>query len=498
MKIKVVREDITKIKYDLIIVNIFEGVKIPGGATGAIDKFLNGLITELIANGEISGKIESFSIIHTQGKIPSKRVAIIGLGKKEEFDTDTIRKVGATVVKAAKSIKAKNVATILHGGGIGGIKIRDAGQALVEGAISKNYSFREFITVNDDSFQIENLIIVENDINKIELIKKASHFGETIANAVNKIRNLVNSPSNYATPALLAQRAQQISTKLNLNLNVIGLNEAKKLGMGAFYAVAKGSKEPAKIVIMSYKSTVKSKETIALIGKGITFDSGGISLKPSRKLEEMKNDMAGAATIIESMDVIAQFKPNVNVMAVCPLTENMPSGEAQKPGDIIKSLSGKTIEVISTDAEGRLILADAITYAKQKGATKIVDIATLTGGCVTALGDVAAGVMGNDDKFSDSLIKHSRKCGEKMWVLPMFNEYEDYLKSDIADIKNCMDNGKASPITGAIFLKKFVEDIPWIHIDIAGTAYLNSDRGYNVKGATGFGLKTIVSYVCDL
>lgn len=266
--------------------------------------------------------------------------------------------------------------------------------------------------------------------------------------------------------------------------------------MEAIYAIAKGSKEPAKVVVLQTKDQrPKTKDVIALIGKGITFDSGGISLKPSKKLWEMKTDMAGAAAVLEAMKAISLLGIKKNVIAVIPLTENMPDGGALKPGDVVGSLSGKTVEIISTDAEGRMILADAITYAKKLGAAQIVDVATLTGGCVVALGDVASGIMGNDEKLVSRLINSSEKTGEKMWKLPLYKEYKEYLKSEIADIKNSADNGKASPSTGGIFLQLFVEDTPWAHIDIAGTAFLDKGRGYLSEGATGVPVRTLVEFL---
>jgi leucyl aminopeptidase len=281
---------------------------------------------------------------------------------------------------------------------------------------------------------------------------------------------------------------------MKLEYQVMGREEIKKKGMDALYNVSKGSDEEPKMIVMKYNGG--GSVTYGLIGKGITFDSGGISLKPSSKLAEMKTDMAGAAAVIEVMRVLSKLKLKVNVIAVIPATENMPGGHAYKPGDIISSLSGKTIEIISTDAEGRLILADAITYAKELGAQKLIDIATLTGGVRVALGDAASGIMGNDQKLVDKLIQSSKATGEKLWQLPLYEEYKNYLKSDNADLLNCTESGgKASTSVGGIFLQRFAGDTPWAHIDIGGTAYLEKGIGYLASGATGYGVRLLAHFL---
>jgi leucyl aminopeptidase len=284
----------------------------------------------------------------------------------------------------------------------------------------------------------------------------------------------------------------KMAKEMKLECEVMGRDEITKKGMSALCAVARGSKQEPVVITIKYNGGGKG--TFGLVGKGITFDSGGISLKPPSKMSEMKTDMAGAATVIETMRIIAKLKVKANVIAVIPCTENMPGGNSYKPGDVIGSLSGKTIEIISTDAEGRLIIADAITYAKQLGADQLIDIATLTGGCIVALGDAAAGVMGNNDALIEKLLKASKATGEKIWRLPLYEEYMEYLKSDIADMKNSTETGgKASSSVGGMFIQKFSGDTPWAHLDIAGTAFLDKDKGYISKGATGFGLRLLVS-----
>lgn len=498
MKIKLECASIADIKCDCLIVNEFEGVKHPGGATGAVDKALGGEISKLLASGEINGKIGSTNVVHTLCKIPANEVICVGLGKSADFDLDKVRIVSNAAIKAAKRSHAKRVATIIHGAGIGGLDPKQAIQAVVEGSLLGDYKFKGFKTEkDDDNSSVEELVIVDYDPQKIKKIEPGVELAQVIIEATNKARDLVNSPSNKITPTYLANYAKELAKELKLECQVMGREEIGKKGMDALYQVAKGSKEEPKLIVLKYNGG--GSEVYGVIGKGITFDSGGISIKPSSKLAEMRTDMAGAAAVIEMVRVVAKLKLKVNVIAVIPATENMPGGNAYKPGDIIGSLSGKTIEVISTDAEGRLIIADAITYAKELGAKKLIDIATLTGGCRVALGEAAAGIMGNDQGLIDQLIASSKATGEKLWQLPLYEEYKEYLKSDDADMKNCTESGgKASPSVGGIFIQNFAGDTPWAHIDIGGTAYIEKGIGYLGQGATGYGVRLLSNFFSSL
>jgi leucyl aminopeptidase len=481
---------VTQVKCDLLAVNLFEGVKVPGGATAAVDKKLAGAITKLIKKGEISGKLGEVNLIHTQGKLPATQVLVVGLGKSEDFDFERVRIAAGAAMAEAKRIKAKSVATIVHGAGIGGLKLPEVAQALVEGSLLGAYHYKGYATKKDDAdFQSAELIVVEAAREKIKLIEQGVKVGEIVSQSVNNARDLVNGPANYITPTYIAEAAKKVP---GVVVQVLSLAQAKKMGMEAYYAVAKGTKEPAKFIIMQYG---KGKPEIALVGKGITFDSGGVSLKPSRDMWKMREDMAGAAAVLETMRAIAKLKVRKNVIGIMPCTENMLDGDAQKPGDVVGSLAGKTIEIISTDAEGRMIVADGITYVKNLGVKKIIDVATLTGACVVALGDVASGIMGNDQELVEGLIAAGKKAGEKIWQLPLFEEYKDYAKSEIADTKNCTDLGKASTSIGGLFLQLFAEDTPWAHVDIAGTAYLDKGRRYLSAGATGVMVRTLINYL---
>lgn len=492
MKIDIAKAWATKIKCDLLVINYFEGVKELSGAAKAVDQALRGLIKKLIRSGELRGKRGRFVSIHTYDRIPAKKVLIVGLGEREKFDLDVVRHVSAVAIKVAKADRCRHVASVVHGGGMGGLKIEDAAQALIEGTILGSYKFSGYAQEKEKEFKVEKFTVIESDKNKIKGLQKGMKIGEILSWSQNRVRDLVNAPANFAAPHHLAKYARNTAKKTKKLKCVV--YDPRKLGMHALWSVAKGSEEPPRLVVLKYKGSPKAKVT-ALIGKGVTFDSGGISLKPSRKLWEMKIDMAGAAAVMEIMRAAAELKLKKNLLAVIPLTENMPSGRALKPGDVVSSLSGKKIEVISTDAEGRMILADAITYARRMGAAKIIDMATLTGGCITALGDVASAYMGNDEEMLEKIKLSSLRSGEKFWQLPLYEEYNEYLKSKLADFKNCTEGRGASPSIGGIFLLKFVGKTPWVHLDIAGTAYLSKARNYLQEGATGIPLRTVLEWL---
>lgn len=493
MKIRVEKASLVDFKCDLLVVNEFAGVKQPGGATGAADKALGGLITKLIAEGSAEGKLGQTTLIHCHPGLKAGKVLVVGLGQREKFDLEAVRTAAAAAIKQAKKIKAKTVATIVHGAGLGGLEPEAAAKAVVEGSVLGVYKFSGYAKEKETpDFAVDELVIIDSDAKKIKDFSAGAKLGLIIAEAENHARDLVNEPANKMTPTAFARLSERIARINGLKFTSL---DPKKAGLGALWAVAKGSNEPPRLVALEYRGNPKSKDKIALIGKGITFDSGGISLKPSKSMEEMKSDMAGAAAVLGVMSLLSDLKPKKNVIGVIPLTENMPSGHATKPGDVVGSLSGFTIEVTNTDAEGRMILADAITYAKGRGATEIIDVATLTGGCITALGDAATGLMGNDQKLLDKLIAIGARCGQRMWQLPLYDEYKKALKSNVADLKNTSGTGKASPSSGAAFLSKFVGDTPWAHLDIAGTAFLDKARGYLPEGATGVPVRALIEFL---
>lgn len=497
MEIKAIAGDITKFKADAVIVNLFEGVRWPGGATGAVDKALDGAISKLITAGEIKGKLNEVSILHTYGKIASDRVLVVGLGKADEFELDKVRQVSATAAKSLRKIGAKHIATIVHGAGIAGLDVEKAAQAVAEGTMLGLYTFQKYKTSESEFAEVELLSVVEKEETKLKQIKKGIEFGSIVAGAENFCRDLVNEPPNKLTPAALAKSAEEVAKKCNLEFKVFDKKEMEKLGMGALLAVAQGSANEPRLVVMRYWGAREKKKNDfqpALIGKGLTFDSGGISLKPTEKMEDMKADMSGAAAVISTIRAIAELKLKLNVTAIIPAVENLPSGTAYRPGDILRAMNGKTIEVVSTDAEGRLVLADAICYARQLNLSPIIDVATLTGSCAIALGPVCTGLFSNDQRLADKMIKAGLETGQKMWQLPLYPEYEELIKSDIADIKN--SGGKVGgAITAAKFLEFFIEDTPWIHLDIASTYLEEKEQPYIPKGPTGVPVRALVNFL---
>lgn len=470
MIIKVESRSIGKVACDVLIVGVYEDKEKP--------------LHDYLQHEKFKAQKGDASLINTQGGIPAVRICFVGLGKSKEINRDTVRNACAMGAKKAICAKAKNIAVYMD-------TPEDMSQAAAEGIVLGSYKFQGFHKKIEEEHKLVTAAIIVSSQGKVKAAQEAVKFGNIIATAENRVRDLTNCPSNVTTPEYLAAYAKQIAKETKVTCKIL---DPEKENMECIMAVAKGSDILPKVVVLSYKGSSK-KELTALVGKGVTFDSGGISLKPSAQMWEMKGDMAGAAAVIEAMRVIAKLGIPKNIVAVIPLTENMPSGHALKPGDVIGSLDGTTVEIISTDAEGRLILADAITYAKKLGAARIFDCATLTGGCVTALGDVASGLMGNDEKMIDEVLEAAEKSGEKAWHLPLYEEYKDYLKSSVADIKNCMDRGKASPSTGGTFLHKFVGDTPWVHLDIAGTAYLSKARPPYAEGATGVPLRTMIEWL---
>ncbi|MBU18103.1 MAG: leucyl aminopeptidase [Chloroflexi bacterium] len=499
LKIDVQSADIIGIDTPALVVNLFRGVKKPGGATGAVDKALGGVITQLIEDGEIKGNTGETTLIHTLGKIKPSRVLVAGLGTQDKFDVQVVRRVSAEVVRFLRRKGISSAATIAHGAGIGGLDPQLSGQAIAEGAHLGLYKFGTYLTKNSDSTnEFEHLTVVESDKTRAKAIDAGIQLGSTVAKASITARNMVNEPANHMTPSRMAEAAQKVASDQGLKIEIMENAQIKNMGMGAFMGVAQGTDEPAKLIVLRYDGDPESPENnLGLIGKGITFDTGGISLKPPGGMEAMKGDMAGGASVIAAMEIIGQTKPKINVLAVIAATENMPGASAQRPGDVVRAMNGKTIEVINTDAEGRLVLADALCYAREQGITRLVDVATLTGAMVTTLGKACTGVMGNDGQLVQQTIDAGKKTGEKFWELPMFDEYKDLIKSDVADMKNS-GGRQAGSISAALLLAEFVDGAAWVHLDIAGTSTSDKAAGYLVKGATGVPVRTLAQLATDL
>jgi leucyl aminopeptidase len=492
MDIKAATGNILKIKADAIVVYHYEGVKHPEGEAAAADKALDGAITQLIKKGDIKGKLNEVTLIHSLGRLPAGRIIVVGLGKKRKLDTNKIRGAVGETCRYLRGKGITSVAGTVPWAGINGIGTDDAVQSITEGAILGLYTFKRHITKKESQRgEIKTFTIVGRGKRRLESVIEK---GKILAEAANWARDMVNEPSNFMTPNDMAGAARQLAEKYGLEIEVFEKEKIQELGMGGLLGVSQGSQQPPRFIVLSYKGNASGKIDLVLAGKGVTFDSGGISIKPSNGMEEMKGDMAGGASVMAALMAVARLKPKINVTALVPATENLPSGTAMKPGDIITAMNSKTIEVLNTDAEGRLILADALCYAKKIGAKAIIDVATLTGACQIALGRVCTGAFTNNQTFLNKVIAVGNASGEPAWQLPMYEEYREQLKSDYADIKN-IGNRYGGAITAAKFLEEFVGGTPWVHLDIAPTSDTDKDKGYQVKGATGVPVRTLVNLV---
>jgi leucyl aminopeptidase len=490
MEIKVATGDITGIKTGAIVVTHFEGAKYPAGVAAAVDKVLDGAISNLIKQGDIKGKLNEITLLHRPVKLPASRVVVLGLGKKQELNLNKVRGAVGEVCRYLRGKGVTTLASVILGDKINKIKSDAAVQAMTEGALLGLYTFRRYITKQENDFgEIKEFTIVGQEKRPLE---KAVAKGKIIAEAANYARDMVNEPGSYMTPTRMAENARQLAKKYGLRVEIFDKDKMKELGMGGLLGVSQGSQQPPKFIILKYQGRQSKAVDLALVGKGITFDSGGLSLKSTENMDEMKDDMSGGASVMAVLLALAQLKPAINVTALIPAAENMPSGAALKPGDVITAMNGKTIEVLNTDAEGRLILADALSYASKLGAKAIIDVATLTGACQVALGKITTGAFTNNQPLLDKVIAASQEVGEYTWQLPMFDEYKEFIKSDIADMKNT-GNRYGGAITAAKFLEEFVDKTPWVHLDLTGPV-TDKEKGCLVKGATGAPVRTLISF----
>jgi len=500
VKVLVVNRSITEVRADAVIVNLFEGITLPGGAAGAMDGVTGGAISEAIRAGEFKGKLGDTLVLRCPGTDAGK-VIVAGLGPAAGFGYEAARRAAGSAIRQAAKMSAGTVATIVHGAGLGGLDPEMCARATVEGTLLGAYRYTGFkARPREQERRPEELLIAELDASKVQSIERGVQTGVVMAEAANSARDLVNCPANKMTPSVMAGFAEAMARDEGLECRVLERRDMEQLGMGALLGVAQGSAEPPKMIVLRYDGgpgVGSDKPDLALCGKGLTFDSGGISLKNREGMEAMKDDMAGGAAVIAAMKAIARLKPEVNVLGIVPCTENLPSGTALKPGDVISAMNGKTIEIISTDAEGRLILADAVAYAQSLGAPRIVDVATLTGACVTALGDVYSGIVSNSDELTAKLLGAAAITGERFWRFPAAQEYEEKYKSDVADLKNAGDRG-AGAITGGLIIGEFCKGAEWAHLDIAGTAFTSSDKHYQPKGATGVAARTMAQLAVDM
>lgn len=494
MDIRVEKGKAEKYPCELLLLFSFESPEPLEGPVQKVDEEWMGFISNLIKQGDFKGELFQRQLLYTQGALPAKRVLLTGLGKRGEFDLEKWR--GASS-KAGQFIRDAGIKQFVFPvKKIDGFPEEELAESFVTGFLLGTYQFNAFKTLERKKIkEIDGVILLGEIAEEMTGIQEGLRKGKIISESVNLARDLANAPSNQVTPAALAEKAKEIAKDRIIEVQVLEVSDAEALGMGAFVAVAKGSQEPGKFIVLEYNKG-KGLDTIALVGKGITFDSGGISIKPAEKMEQMKADMSGAAAVLATLEAISKLRIPLHVVGIIPATENLPSGKAYKPGDVLKTLSGQTVEVISTDAEGRLTLSDALTYSLRFQPKAIIDLATLTGACVIALGDYVTGLFGNDESLLKRIEGASEKSGEKVWRLPLWDEYFEYLKSDVADFKNVGTRAAGATI-GAIFLSKFVEKMPWVHLDIAGPAFIEKERPYVPKGGTGVGVRLLVQMLQD-
>ena len=443
---------------------------------------------DLLASGEVAGKPFETNLLHKPAGLRAKRLLLISGGSAKKFYSYDLRRAAGTAVRTLKSRGIRSFAFVAPPA----IAAAEAVRAIVEGAHVGNFDPDYYRSDRKDQ-KIDGLTVIAGG-DKTQL-ENAAAEAQVVGESQNFTRDLVNEPSNRMTPTILAERAKKMCAEVGLQCEVYGADKIKEMKMGAFWSVAQGSDEPPALIVMKYEPAgAPEKPVLGLVGKGITFDTGGISIKPADGMEKMKYDMAGGATMIGAMRAIALLKPKVKVIGIVCATENMPSGHAQKPGDVQIAMSGKSIEIINTDAEGRLVLADGLYYARQLGCTHLVDAATLTGAVVVALGYANAGIFANDDDVYNRFHTANAKAGEKMWRMPLDDEYKEQIRSSIADIVN--SGGRwGGAVTAAMFLKEFAEDTPWIHLDIAGTAWMEDQKPWIAKGPSGIALRSLVEFV---
>lgn len=493
MNIVVEKGKANEISTEAIVLTVFQDDKLQSKMFTQVDQMTRGLISEVIKDGDFEGKHSQVFLLYTPAVLPAKRVLLLGLGKRKDIDLEKIRQAFSRAMQYLRSAKVKEAVTMVD------INLRGAGKkaiarAIAEGALLGLYQFTPYKTVGLEEIKKMDKLTVFAEDRDYSLIRAGVNDALVIVNAVYFVRDMVSAPSNEMTPSVLAKKAMEIARRKKVTCKVMDRTQMKRLGMNALLGVSAGSNQEPKFIILEYRGGTKNEPPIVLAGKGLTFDSGGICLKPAEKMDEMKSDMSGGAAVMGALMAAVDLRLPINIVSLIPATENMPGGSAFKPGDILKSYLGKTIEVINTDAEGRLILADTLAYASKYKPAAIVDVATLTGACVVALGEDVIGMMGNNAKLKKEIDQAAKATGELVWELPLWDCYSDLIKSDIADYKN--SGGRpAGAITAAAFLSKFVGEFPWVHLDIAGAAWRSKEKAYIPKGASGIAVRLLVEYL---
>jgi leucyl aminopeptidase len=484
---------INEVDAQALAVVVFKAEKADSGILKLLDAALGGMIADAIKSEEFAGKEGETAYFPVIGDgLKARRVLLIGCGERDAYKARQITQMGGIAARFLRGKSVKTIAIVPRADG----EVERVSQNVIVGAVMGLFEPDKYRTKDKEKRELKSATVVIDGADK-KTVQHGAERGLIIGESINFTRDLANEPGAYMTPTIMAERARNVAKEFGLSFDVLDQKQMEKLGMGSLLGVARGSDEPPKMIVMKYQPSrirLRKGELLALVGKGITFDSGGISLKPGENMELMKYDMTGAATVIGTMRAIAQLKPSIAVLGVAPCSENLPSGKATKPGDVLKAMTGKTIEVINTDAEGRLVLADAIAYAKKLGATRIIDMATLTGAVSIALGDVNTAILGTDQALIDGVIAAGKEVGERFWQLPLDDDYTKQIKSDIADIKN-IGGKKAGTITAAAFLKEFAEETPWAHLDIAGTAWGDPATAFRSKGPTGIAVRTLIEFI---
>lgn len=480
---------------EALAVTIFEGENAGSGVLSELDKLTGGGVSAVFKSEDFKGEKGQTALLRfsPSGKVKARAVMLFGVGKKDDHKVSDVSTASGAATRYLRTRSFKSFAFLPRCDG-------DAvaiAQAAAQGAVTSQFELDKYRTKDKKDKAVNKVVVCIDDAKPADL-KNGLSRGQIIGDSMNFTRDLANEPPNVLTPTEMAARAQKMAKETGLKCEILDEAKMTKMGMGSLLSVAKGSDQPSKMIVLRYtpsKSTAKKGDLLALVGKGITFDTGGISLKPGEGMDAMKYDMSGGATVIGTMRAVAMLKPSVPVLGVVAAVENMPDGKASRPSDVVTAMNGKTVEILNTDAEGRLILADAVAYAEKQGANRIVDMATLTGAVIIALGDQNTGIMGNDEGLVKEIIAVGKENGEGFWELPLGEGYSKQIKSDIADIKNIGPRGKAGTIMGAVFIQEFIDKAKWAHLDIAGTAWCDSVRPHQAKGPTGVAVRTLVSLV---
>ena len=483
---------------DVLVLGQYGDGARPAPEIATLDRALGGLLSRVLKTERFEGKPGQISYFHTAGAVPAGRVLVVGLGPLRRGararDAEPIRRATAAAVRRARDLGATTIAVFMPAAAL---PARERAQAVVEGALLGTYRFDKYLKEKNGKV-VRALTVLEPDRRSAAAARDGVRIGRVSAEATVLARDLVNEPANVVTPTFLARRAAEIAKEGGLTLRVLDRAECAKMGMGAYVGVAQGSEEPPKFIHLTYSPKGRARRRVAVIGKGITFDSGGLDLKTADGMLRMKDDMSGAAAVLGIFQALPRLKPPVEVHGLIAATENMPSGTAQRPGDIVRAMNGLTIEIGNTDAEGRLTLADALAYAvKHVKPDEMIDMATLTGAVVIALGQGVSGVMASDDGLASRVLAAADGAGERMWRLPLHDEYKDGLKSDVADLNNISSQRGAGAIVAGLFMREFTAGVPWAHLDIAGTAFTERELPLGPKGATGVGVRTLLTYLSN-